>query len=344
MSIRTYANFDDVLGPADQRFFGSGYRRIDHEIHHLHVDRAITVGAATSALATATYPHDWSVKSGGDVIQPHLSSIDAVVLAASLAEVHVRIAHDLDDEQHGRSWLTALDVRAGSKPQTQLAGVPVTARLADATARAEQGELDSTYDCQIGTLAVRCTFRHPDPGRPPAPTSSALFSQLEDALGPWEQRVYGGAHQRSRQTFHHVAVDDEAPAASCQVRIAYDADPSNVIGAESAHAPSVSAVDTIVSMAHLIQATLYSLDDVGRGDSDTLWMRRLRLTATTPHRPVGSAFATSIEIPTTRVLDRNAMGRWRTADIVAADFAGFSFGASVAHRLPAASLLEEASA
>lgn len=70
---------ESVLGPAIERYFAFGYRRVSHDLSHVFLpDQAMEL----HAIGTATYPNDWSIDSQGRPREAHLSSVDAITLAA----------------------------------------------------------------------------------------------------------------------------------------------------------------------------------------------------------------------------------------------------------------------
>jgi hypothetical protein len=83
---RRYPTIDDALGPAATRFFGDGHRKVDHRLRGLTVETTSEGLPRIRGKADIAYPSDWSTKSESTELRPHVSSIDAVVLAAQLAE------------------------------------------------------------------------------------------------------------------------------------------------------------------------------------------------------------------------------------------------------------------
>jgi len=100
---RRYASIDDILGPAAQRFFGDGHRRVRQMLRNVTVDGDGRGGHRVRGCASVSYPADWSVKSVSDELRPHLSSIDALLLAVALGECYLTHARGLDPKQRRRS-------------------------------------------------------------------------------------------------------------------------------------------------------------------------------------------------------------------------------------------------
>ncbi|MEU7040946.1 AvrD family protein [Streptomyces varsoviensis] len=344
-----FDSLDACLGPRGSRFFGTGYKRVGQQLHHIATDGLTGPGAGADARATLTYPADWSRKAAGRELRPHLSSIDALVLAASLAEIHLNGAHGLDEEQRRRTWLRSADIRAGSRPHEDLADFAVSARLAhsapvgpvhggggageaEGAAAGPYAPVSSVYDCRIGELKVRCDFVHEAAGdRPRGP---ARYATDEEALGAARTRHYGAGYKAHSHHADGVSVD----LAEQRVRARQFVVPSverlhEAHGAEAAYAPSVSLVDTLVCVAQLAQALLYAQDGVDRGRSNTLWMRRTVVGAHSPLRPMAGPIEAKAYVTRTRLLGLGD-GTWRVADLAVDDFSGIYGRCSIAHQLP----------
>lgn len=332
-----FGTLDACLGPGSVRFFGAGYKRVGQSLSQLDVDGVTVPGAGVTALASLSYPTDWSRKAAGRALKPHLSSIDALVLAVSLAEVHLAVASGLSDAEQRQTWLRRAEVRAAPRPQEDLDGFPVSARLLrsteDSTGFADT-PMSSEYDCKIGTLRVRCTLAHvrgaPSTGR------RMRYRVLEDALGPAVTRLYGDAYK-----CHELHAGDVTVAlAEQRVRARQYVEPGPpsrqaTRGAEAAYVPSVSVIDGVVGIAQLAQTLLYVLDGVRRDNSDTLWMRRFGFQTDTPVRPCGEPFTAEAVITVNRLL-RLGADTWRTVELTVDNFAGIGGWCSIAHRLPTA--------
>lgn len=328
-----YGSLDSCLGPGSSRFFGSGYKRVTQGLKDITTDGSGEPGALVTARGTLGYPRDWSRKSGARELRPHLSSIDALVLAANLAETHLGRAFGLGAAERRRIWLRSADVRAGTSPHEDLADFPVHGRLAAVEGpAAEHGTLASTFDCRVGALKVRCTLVHEQGGGPGTP---ATYTDEKQALGPARARHYGVGYKQRELHAEQVRVDlDRQEVRGLQRVVATDEDP-HTCGAEAAYGPSVSLVDALVGVAQLAQILLYAQDGLSRGNTDTLWMRRFVISADTPVRPLGRSFTPTVRTAHSRLL---SMGdaRWRTAELSVDDFAGIDGRCWLAHRLPAA--------
>lgn len=341
-NIVLFRSLDACLGPGDSRFFGSGYTRVGQELRQLCVNRSAAPGSLITGRASLRYPDDWSRKAAGRELRPHLSSIDALVFAVSLAEVHVNVARDLTSSQQRRTWVRSVRIRAGSGPHEELDDFPVRAQLRvtvgagpELFADAVNGLLTSEYHCQIGTLVVRCRLAHAA-GTPSFGAASADFDRLDDVLGPAPMRHYGSRYKTHRLHADDVGVDLAAGLVRARQHVTVDAvNETDGHGAEAAYAPSVSLVDALVGTAQLAQTLLYAQDRMVRTHSNTLWMRRLSIDAITPVRPVGEPFPVEVRVAKNQLLYQGG-SEWRAVDLTVSDFAGINGACSLAHRLPEA--------
>ncbi|MFJ9036948.1 AvrD family protein [Streptomyces sp. NPDC102406] len=324
---------ESCLGPGSSRFFGSGYKRVTQTLKDITTDGGDRPGALVTARGTLAYPQDWSRKSGAGDLRPHLSSIDALVLAANLAEVHLAHAFGLGPAQRRRVWLRHADVRAGSSPHEELADFPVRGRLLAVDGPAEDDSaLASTFEVRVGSLKVRCTLVHEHGGRAGKP---ATYADEGQALGPAGARHYGTGYKRHEQHAEQVRVDLARQEVRVLQRVVAAGEDPLTRGAEAAYGPSVSLVDALVGVAQMAQILLYAQDGLSRGDTDTLWMRRFVISARTPVRPLGQSFVPTVSTASSRVLTMGE-ARWRTAELAVDDFAGIGGRCWLAHRLPAA--------
>ncbi|MFM9445715.1 AvrD family protein [Streptomyces acidiscabies] len=326
----TVGDIEDYLGPAEGRYFGSGFRRVRQRL------AAITLtGGPESTRATATasvgYPGDWSAKGTGGLV-PHLSTIDALVLAARTAELLLTHAYGLDVGARSRMWLRRVVIRAGGSPQEDLARLPVhgTARPAESVAVAD-GLRTSAVGVTIGSMHVRCEVQHEDQGGY-RPSQGALYEDADTALGAPDGQYYAELFRRRGQRVTHLAVDAPAGSADAEVALTPAPGESAGTGLEAAYAPSASMVDAIAVMGQLAQILMYELDGLTRGGSDTLWLRRAELATDLPLRAVDRAFPVHARVADSRLVDIDDH-QWRVCDL-SYGFHGITGTFSVTHRLP----------
>lgn len=322
---------DDLLGPARDRFFGSGYRKVDHHLRDLEIETAADSSARVTAAATVGYPVDWARKDDGAVHAPHVSSVDALVFGVSLCEAYLAHRYGLDDAQRARMWLQRVDMRAGSQPQENLAGFNVHARL-KATGPVEGGRHRvriSVFECVIGTMKLRCAVMHEVTDR--APTDGS-YRDVDDVLGPADDRYYGGGYRGNQYDVRDVKLDNANTYAEAAVNSTPAPGPEPAAGLEGAYQPAVSMINSILLTAQLAEVILYRTDGIERGQSDTMWLRSISMESPDPRRPALGRFSGALAVTKNRTVELGG-ARWRILDTVAYCH-GIEQTGSVAHRLP----------
>lgn len=285
-----------------------------------------------TARASLGYPVGWSIKSTAHSLVPHLSTVDAAVLSVLLSESYLALALDVRSEQRRAMWLRRLAIKAGTTPQEQLTDVVISARHLQT--RIDPVGAVSVLECRLGGLRAQCEVVH-EPGRMRSGSSREVVP--EDLLGDPALRYYGQGWRQRDHDIRDVRLDPDVGEISAMVRMTTEGGPV-AEGLEGNYQPSVSVIDGVVVLAQLAQSLLYTLDEIDRTDSHTLWMRRIDIVATTPHRPIDGPVRTSTSLTRSGLVDYDG-SRWRTSDWTA-DFHGLRYGYRAAHRLPAASVAE----
>ncbi|HLS75993.1 MAG TPA: AvrD family protein [Nocardia sp.] len=328
MSV-VFSSYDEPLGPRATRYFGEGYRKVGPELSALVLDNFVRPGARHSARARLEYPADWSKKKHRELV-PHVSSVDTVMLAATLCDAAITRARALSPEQSARTWVRHGAVRAGAAPHEDLDDIPVTAEV---TGLAEDGDLaETTFKFQVGNLAGTLTLVHEiGAGSGPEFPGTDTFDSLADIFGPAPHYYLTGVKDHSLSA-HALRVDADATRVTGRQSVRPGAE-NGYVGAEAAYWDSVSPIDAIVGAAQLSQILLYQMDSLDRTNSDTLWMRKLEFFAEQPPRPSAEEFDGTVEIKRASVIDRGGQ-RWRSADLLIKEFQGVTGSCLLAHRLP----------
>ncbi|SEN90395.1 avirulence D protein (AvrD) [Actinacidiphila rubida] len=351
------ASIDDRLGPAASRFFGDGHRRVTYRFTGIVIDPG--PDGAITATAGVLCPPDWSLKAGASQ-RPHLSTIDALVVGARLAELFLTRRHRLTAAKRSLMWLRRVEIRAGREPDEEdLESLRVEGRPAGTRPHEHlAGTAVTLMTCRIGGMRIRCEVVHPF-GRPvvhpvvhpvfdragPAATelgglAAADLAARDRAAGPLPYPapagLYGEGFRTRRQPIRDITlqVTGDRQRADGTARLApVPGTAPGGGGLEGAYQPAVSFIDAFVIALQLGQLLLYDLDGLDRAHSNTLWMRRTVLECDTPERPATGPFPVTAELAGSALLDARDGARWRTADITAA-CAGVRVLCSVTHELP----------
>ncbi|MFE0328198.1 AvrD family protein [Streptomyces sp. NPDC003753] len=325
---------DDYLGPAEKRFFGSGFRRVSYRYDKVEVTPGPGARADLAGRMDVVYPGDWSTKAKHGDLRPHLSTVDGVIIAVHLSEVTLTHTLGLTPESRRAGRVLEVRIKAGTTPDEDLTGLPVrTTLLGSAPVPGGDGDTVSRLETRAGAMRVRTQLRHPRDVHATGSPAQAAYASPEELLGPADRQYYGTGFAARTQSVRKVAVDVANARAEAVVDVAQE--PGTVLateGTEGIYQPFLGLVDTFVTSLQLGQILLYETDGVSRGASNTLWMRTTAMTAGVEPDPIRYETPLSVRLENSALLQRDDE-TWRAADIVG-DLAGNTVRCSVAHRLP----------
>ncbi|MEV7606796.1 AvrD family protein [Paenarthrobacter sp. NPDC089322] len=325
-STESYASIDDLLGDGRRRFFSHGYKSTNPRLRELRVAHTVSESTLT-ARAGLGVEGIWSIKGNSEQV-PHLGTTDVLVLACRMAEALLasRYSPGLLPTAH----LTSVTISGGSEP--------VEGQLGDLECRATLQDLGhgSTLRCSVASMTAVLEVAHETAELGLA----SVQSPSEEALvGDARTRLYGDLWAERHVALQDVELDPGQGTASAA--LSFREQPTLGLrledrrGLEAAYAQAVSAVEYFVASLQLGQVLLYRLDALNRADSNTLWMRKTRITLSGPRPRIGGGRETAltVRLQKSRLIEKDG-GRWRCADVVGT-FDGGEVVCSVAHQLPA---------
>lgn len=266
--------FEDYLGPSDQRYFGGGYRRTRYELMDLRLLGALPE-ARFGAKAAVRYATDWSVK-GTSTRQPHLSTVDALVLVSAIAEEILQRCCGLSATEIQTAWFADLSIRAGARPTIDLEDVAVHGGLV-AQQRESVREQVSTLRIEVGTFKCDARVVHSVPNH-------AIGKSFRSADSP-----YGSAFRHSIHRSRVLETSSDKSSLTClhEVRGGRGA-AERLSGLESAYHPQPTLIDSLVLAGQMMQVLLARSQGATRSSTGNLWMRRIVFSCRSPWRPSDS--------------------------------------------------------
>lgn len=299
---------DEYLGDSDGRFFGNGYRQVAHATRGLAMlpDDDSPAGLL-DGNGGVLVSQAWSTKKHG-ALRPHLSTIDAIVFAARLAESWVR---QTSGPNPGTApvLLQRMEIRAGNTPlEDGLDSFPLAV-----VPKPCQDDTVSVLDCQVGPMTVTCALARP-----------------HIVADHWATTSESGTVALHRLTRRLSLTDVDVDVADRRATAVVTDHPA-AIGESGPWASWSPLVECFVAALQLGQVLLYELDGMSRADSSTLWMRRTVL-ETVPGHPAGAEAFPLVTSLTNTLLVPAKNGIWRTAS-VAAEGAGVRLRCDVTHRI-----------
>jgi hypothetical protein len=260
-------DFEAFLGSAQDRYFGVGYRKTQYHMGDISYG-APAAPAVARASASVEYAPDWSLRDGV-ARTPHLSTIDALVLAGWMAEAFLHV-HGLNSTNICRAWMSEVKVRAGSRPVESLGSVPVELTRAQTAPSLDRTGVQSVLELQVGSMGLLMKLEHAGLGTAPESLVVPAASCRPDVF------------TRLFQTTQH----DCSVTALTSDEIECTIDLSQAVnegqGLSSAHWPYATLMDGVVLGGQMAE-TISRSRAISRGDeSPQLWMRRMRFQAPFP--------------------------------------------------------------
>ena len=325
-ATESYASIDDLLGDGRRRFFSHGYKTTNPRLRNLRVAHTVAESTLT-ARASLGVAGVWSVK-GNQEQTPHLGTTDVLVLACRMAEA--LLASRFSPDILPAAYLTSVTISGGSEPvEDTLGDLGCKATLQD------HGD-GSVLRCSVASMSAVLEVTH----APAELGLASVESPSEEALvGDAATRLYGDLWAERQVTLSDVVLEPAQGAAHAQLSFRQQPTLGHQLGdrrgLEAAYPQALSAVEYFVATLQLGQVLLYSLDAMNRSDSNTLWMRKTRVTFTGPGPKIGGGQGTglSVGLQKSRLIGKDG-GSWRCADVVGT-FDGGVVVCSVAHQLPA---------
>lgn len=254
---RNWIGLAEALGPAEGRYFGAGYRRVEHRF----AEAPLEWGGLHWGIVQ--YPHAWSLGADGAARSPHLSSVDAIVLPLHLCK---QIDRPLLNAEKSVSWrVRRIELRAGGRPWTELDRVPL--RLSEPPGSGANTSV--AVAARVGNIRVRIELSQEGMGSRginSEGTESALNCLVDLDSGP----VAGDCQVRQSMT---VQSELESKHDNWSVDANFD------FGSTRECLQAVpSAIDYFVLMGQLTQALIYRTYAADRASVGNLWMRAINMT------------------------------------------------------------------
>lgn len=328
-NTRSYTSIDELLGDGRGRFFSHGYKTTNPRLRELRVNHTVSESTLTARAALGV-EGTWSMK-GNSEQTPHLGTTDVLVLAARMAEA--LLASRYSPGLLPAAYISSVTISGGNEP--------VEGALGDLECRATLQDLGhaSVLRCSVAsmTAVLEVAHEHAELGL------ASVQSPSEEALvGDAGTRLYGGLWAERQVSLLDVVLDPGEGTASAQLSFRQRPSQQSSLrgslddrrGLEAAYPQALSAVEYFVASLQLGQVLLYRLDSMDRADSNTLWMRKTRITlnGSCPRNGGGQGTGLAVRLHKSRLIEKDG-GWWRCADVVGT-FDGGEVVCSVAHQLP----------
>ncbi|WP_161952728.1 AvrD family protein [Actinoplanes sp. TFC3] len=325
----TRANhIDDHLGSAEHRYFGSGHKQVFQRILNLAWTPAAAEAGSlrTEAQGTAEirYPVAWSYKSNNAIGPAHVSTIDALALSLRMVEAFLSSGFGLTADQISRAWLSRYTMRPSSRPHTDMHDVPL--RIVRGESRTDDrpsGRASTEFVCAVGGIKVRCHVEH-DAGE-----AQRMGTALSLVTAPY----HCGGYRRRTHEITDVTLAAAGTSVAATVWVCDTAQAGAGAGElGAAYQPALTTLDATIVYAQLGQVLMYSLDEVSRGDTNTLWMRAVDMSCSSPNSTLPGPMSCASSVTRSSVL--NVAGQQWRVSAMRGSMANTTVTYSLGHRLP----------
>jgi hypothetical protein len=189
----------------------------------------------------------------------------------------------------------------------------------------------------IGNAKVRCEIEHsaPEEGPGARPPTRSWYADAGELLGPVAARYYGAGYKERSHFVEQVALDESGLSAAAVLTVRPGTgERRRTEGITGHYQPALSVLDCMIAFAQLNQVLMYHQDGVRRGQTRTLWLRKLVVIADRPDQPISEPLALSARTAGSELVG-HAGGSWRTFTMTGS-MPGFTGHSMLAHRLPGA--------
>ncbi|WP_174427777.1 AvrD family protein [Cupriavidus basilensis] len=266
---RHFADIDQLLGPREQRYFGSGFKRVQYRVIAPCTDIA---ALPCQGKVAVIYPQDWSRKSTGATAPPHLSTVDATHLGAMLSEWAVAQRFTTSPAEP-EVLINRCEIRSGNAPDEQLDALPyaihriVTEPLTD---RRSLYRFSTRIELQLGSMELAVTLTHNGQPRNNATHFDNTGMLEHDAPQSVAGRLaIGGVYGID---LHHLMLGPDGGHAIAET----------IFSAPTSVYRTLSNVEFVLACAQMAQAVIYQKDRISRTRSNTLWMRDFIISTAVP--------------------------------------------------------------
>ena len=270
-----YPDIDELLGNKQDRYFGQGFKQVDHQLINQSFN---TVNRQLTADIRIDYPAHWSRK-GLYPMKPHLSTIDAMWLNCCACETLLAACYKLT-AGNIPPLIRRVDMKAGTQPLENLMAIPLSVKLNETHRRGEFRRFQSHFQARIGGMILDTVIEHDGQWRDSPLPAELDFQTTADK--PYSRQCHRATRSDTSHDLTQLAFSDNDD----QVRANYSSHSASPDGTEF-----LAPIEVILVLGQLAQALIYRKDGLSRDTSDTLWMRSVVLENTTHFHAQGDSEA-----------------------------------------------------
>lgn len=261
LTTAKYQTIDDILGNKKGRYFGHGFKNVSYLIHSVSID---SFSQSFKCLADIIYPSNWSQKEGKK-LTPHLSSIDAVFLNYKFIKMILANHFSMTEIEKERILFRKVVIKSGPSPQEVLVDVPI---IVKSFAIRENSSLFyknlTEFSLTVGGMLIASTVEHDGHMK-----VCNDFSFIEKDISSYSLERCADFLSREYDLCD-IFLDLEGGYSKAKFIVDYRYD-------DKKESHPLSPIECIMASAQMAQSLIYQLDNLDRGQSNTLWMRNIQM-------------------------------------------------------------------
>lgn len=303
---------DTLLGDHRTRYFGDGHKRTNYEIVFEENENQFYGVITQSGL--------WSNKSD-KTVQPHLSTLDGVILASLLAERYLEAEKEVPEN----FYLSKFTIKSGMKPIENLNKVPVI------LSKKYLDKDGAKFNISVLDMKVEIKFQR-----------FTVFSR-ETYTENTDKKEYLPNHLKD---IHHNIYDinfletlDTADRCYIFCKTNKVIDKNNKYkGVSSNFSINYSLLELLIIFSQMAEMLAYHADDIDRECSETLWMKNV--TAEISELIPNGELEFLGKITKNKLLDMKGKD-WKIFEMSGTDTQNrIKISSKIAHQLPESSNME----
>lgn len=297
------ANVDALLGDHRQRYFGDGHKRTLYGISEID----------HNLFGSISHSGTWSSKSQQEV-QPHLSTLDGVILACLLAEKYLEEI----GESPNHYFLTKFEIKSGMKPIENLNKIPLVLKSTIT-------EDDYTaFNALILDMKVNVTFKKIESPEKVAVTGEILEGFINNHLKNIQHDIYDISFIDTLDTADKCSIFCKADRGETKS--------ADYKGISANFSNCYSLLELLIIFSQMAEMLAYHADNIDRDCSKTLWMKNVTAEVVQPI-PVGEIELLG-KIRKNKLIDMKGHN-WKIFEMSGADTKNrICISSKIAHQLP----------
>lgn len=250
-----FSNIDDLIGDEKTRYFGSGYKKVKYQIEDEKTQDDFFL-----AQLKIHYPDDWSLKVDGKKLQPHLSTLDSVVIGVKLVKDYMNKVLNIDEGIIVKSLINNFTVKAGKTLYENLSDINAKLKF-NSENQISDNLLD--FSIKIAQFSVKIEVVLP------------ISLEQENVESKSEKDYYFHEFTNTVKIIKNIELSSDYTSITGKANLNY---PLNITGIEANYVQEnlvIPIIDEIIITAELTEALLSKLDNIPREKSTILLMRKV---------------------------------------------------------------------